>query len=270
MVATAMPIKVGRIKLRLRPSPFVKPDAFSQTLHLENGSISILARRGDLAVSARLWVDSAAGVRPHTSSAAVVFVELNASAPVAASVALDLWRGVGVRNATVNFTGSCYSTCTKWQLIDGDTIASRASLRRGEAAAWAVRNTRSFYRRTLDDHMLGALANSTIDPLLHRTSGALVTLEPQDDGSKQQQQQRQRRWRWRRQREQQRRQPSQMGAFRVHAHLASSTLVVLLVLLLARRDALERRQHTRGLCAALASRVWRRPHGGAISGGARG
>ena len=166
----AMPIKVGRIKLRLRPSPFVKPDAFSQTLHLENGSISIFARRGDLAVSARLWVDSAAGVRPHTSSAAVVFVELNASAPVAASVALDLWRGVGVRNATVNFTGSCYSTCTKWQLIDGDTIASPASLLRGEVAAWAVRNTRSFYRRTLDDHMLGALANSTIDPLLHRTS----------------------------------------------------------------------------------------------------
>ena len=64
----AMPLKVGRLKLHLAPSPFVRPDSFAQRLHLENGTIDVAARRGNLSVSTRLWVDSAAGIGNSSGS----------------------------------------------------------------------------------------------------------------------------------------------------------------------------------------------------------
>ena len=50
----AMPIKVGRLKLLVHPSPFLRPDSFTQKLHIENGTIEISARRGNLSAHACL------------------------------------------------------------------------------------------------------------------------------------------------------------------------------------------------------------------------
>ena len=118
MSSLAMPIKVGRIKMMLQPSPFARVETFAQVLHLENGTLGIPARgSNNQVVQARLWVDAFAGVGQHADTAAVLHMQLNSSAPVSVSVVTDLWRGTGVRNSTKNFTGSCYSTCSDWQLL---------------------------------------------------------------------------------------------------------------------------------------------------------
>jgi len=174
----AMSYKLGRIRLQFRPSPFLRPAAFTQILHLENATIEVSARRGQLAVHALLWVDSEAGVGKHAGAATALHVEVNASVPINLSVVPDLWRGTGEHNVSAKFTGN-YGHCGSWQLLDGDTVAPPSALQPGELAAWSLSNTRSIYTETLEDHLLGTVANSTADPLLHRTSGALVRLSPQ-------------------------------------------------------------------------------------------
>ena len=177
MSSLAMPIKVGRIKMMLQPSPFARVETFAQVLHLENGTLGITARgSNNQVVQARLWVDAFAGVGQHADTAAVLHMQLNSSAPVSVSVVTDLWRGAGVRNSTKNFTGSCYSTCSDWQLLDGDTVTPPSDLRRDEVASWHIRNTMSIVNSTLRAQHLDELVSSRPDPLLHRTTGALVTL----------------------------------------------------------------------------------------------
>ena len=51
-------LKLGRVRVKLTPNPFVKGMPFRQELGLRQGEIVITAGQGDKAVTLRVWVDA--------------------------------------------------------------------------------------------------------------------------------------------------------------------------------------------------------------------
>jgi hypothetical protein len=139
---------------------------FAQTLDVEKGLVTITANNSGLTVSVAVWIDSERNV---------VHTEVNTSSPVKTSVELDLWRYNGTR--TSKDTGA-RGTCGDTQNMFADTVVPSSSLHAGEEAAWYHRNTESMYKQTMRDQSLGALANSSTDPLMQLTTGGLVMVLP--------------------------------------------------------------------------------------------
>src|SRR5215469_18925646 len=72
-------VKLGRVRVQLSPNPFVGTTNFTQTLHLENGSMEIKSGENSL----RIWVDA---------NHPVILVEANLETPTEFQARLELWR----------------------------------------------------------------------------------------------------------------------------------------------------------------------------------
>ena len=75
-------VKLGRVNIKLSPNPF-SGTTFSQQLHLQDGSILISAKNGELNTRVKLWVDV---YRP------VIHVEINSDQPINAEADYESWR----------------------------------------------------------------------------------------------------------------------------------------------------------------------------------
>lgn len=83
-------VKLARLRLTMTPNPLVR--AFRQELDVATNSIRISGSSEDgVAVSVRIWVDP---------SEPVVRMEGRASQPIAATVAVEIWRGEGQFDGT--------------------------------------------------------------------------------------------------------------------------------------------------------------------------
>src|SRR5229473_143530 len=51
-------LKLGRVRVKLLPNPFVPGQPFSQTLKLSTGEIEIVAGKSDSGMKISLWVDA--------------------------------------------------------------------------------------------------------------------------------------------------------------------------------------------------------------------
>ena len=76
-------IKVGRIRVSLKPNPFIGEENFAQMLRLKDGSFEVSAGSGERKSTILLWVDAK---RP------VIHVEANCSSPVSMSASMESWR----------------------------------------------------------------------------------------------------------------------------------------------------------------------------------
>lgn len=76
-------LKLGRLRVRLKPNPFATNATFRQELNLRQGSVEISAKRGDLDVKIEVWADV---FHP------VVHVDVNASQPVRVTASYESWR----------------------------------------------------------------------------------------------------------------------------------------------------------------------------------
>lgn len=76
-------IKVGRIRVSLRPNPFAGNEGFCQMLRLQDGSFEVSAGRGEKKSTLLLWVDAN---RP------VIQVEAKCASPVAMEISMESWR----------------------------------------------------------------------------------------------------------------------------------------------------------------------------------
>jgi hypothetical protein len=76
-------VKLGRVRVKLSPNPFVEGVRFRQTLKLRQGEIQIVAGPDESAIVLRVWVDAN---RP------VIHVEATGENPFEVQVALELWR----------------------------------------------------------------------------------------------------------------------------------------------------------------------------------
>ena len=155
------PVKLGRVRVRLSPNPFVGAADFTQSLHLEDATIEIKSGKNVL----RIWVDA---------NHPVLHVAAQMDAPTTMRASVELWRtkthpydepspdkgglfGLGNHAIPLDF--------------EADTVLPAGLAQ----VTWLHFNKASIYPIVLQQEHLDSLAHKYADPLLHRCFGAALT-----------------------------------------------------------------------------------------------
>jgi len=156
-------LKLGRVRVRLSPNPFMAGAPFEQKLELSTGEMTIKAGRGDGAATLRIWSDA-----NHPT----VRVVIDANSPIEVRVDLENWRKqrrqLGKREMVSAY--GLHGDGAPPVFVEPDTIVPNA----GDRIVWYHRNERSIWRDNLDLQSLGEFASRARDPLLHRTFGGAI------------------------------------------------------------------------------------------------
>lgn len=149
-------VKLGRVRIKLAPSPFAGGLNFSQILAMEKGAIEI---KSDTA-SLRVWADA---------NHPVLHIEAHAEHPVSLNAVLELWRTNSVpaskspqRGGMFEFGGHAIPMD-----FEADTILGGSN-----RVTWCHFNSNSIYPLVLKQEHLESLLTKDPDPLLHRCFGA--------------------------------------------------------------------------------------------------
>jgi alpha-L-fucosidase 2 len=153
-------VKLGRIRIRLTPNPFVGKDDFTEVLHLEDASIEIRAGSN----TARIWIDA-----NHPA----IHVEAQTAQPAVLQVSLETWRrSQPVKDALAEKAGMMELASDDYPVqFEADTILPAGK----NSIAWYHFNAKSIYPTVLKQEHLTALIEKYPDPLLHRCFGASIT-----------------------------------------------------------------------------------------------
>jgi alpha-L-fucosidase 2 len=153
-------VKLGRVRIRLTPNPFVGSGDFTEVLRLEDGSIEIRAGSN----TARIWVDA-----NHPA----IHVEAHTEHPAVAQVFLETWRkNQSLQEASAEKAGMFELGSDDYPVgFEADTILPAAK----HSIAWYHFNEKSIYPTVLEQEHLSSLIGKYPDPLLHRCFGALIT-----------------------------------------------------------------------------------------------
>jgi hypothetical protein len=155
-------VKLGRVRVRLTPNPFVAGVPFFQTLRLREGEVEIRAVRGDDTVDVAVWVDAN---RP------VVHVEAASRRAFAMEARLELWRTAerpieGPETfSAFGLAGAPYPV-----LVYPDTVLPA----RADRLRWYHRNATSIWEDSLKRQGMGEWVPHGHDPLLSRTYGGAI------------------------------------------------------------------------------------------------
>jgi len=155
-------VKLGRMRVKLSPNPFVEGVRFRQTLKLRQGEIQIVAGPEESAAVIRVWVDAN---RP------VIRVEATGEKLFEVQVALELWRNEPreLKGAEIH---SAYGLAGGPDpiVVEPDTVVSGQN----DRIVWYHRNETSIWEMTLKHQGLSGFTAGATDPLLHRTFGGCI------------------------------------------------------------------------------------------------
>jgi len=155
-------LKLGRVRVSLRPNPFVLHTAFRQELDLATGSIRIRSSGPHGGVALRIWVDA-----NHPAA----WIEIDSQYPIDASVFLETWRNrERTREAAEAHCPAGLLSADERETVYPDIVIPAND----DALLWCHRNASSCWRATLDHQDLAVAAAYGSDPLLRRTFGALM------------------------------------------------------------------------------------------------
>jgi hypothetical protein len=157
-------LKLGRVRVRLSPNPFVRGAPFIQTLQLRRGRIEIAAGPPGDRVRLGVFVDA---------RAPVVHVVGDSDRPRTVQVSLDTWR-TGKRVLTGDDLQSTWTMQNAPPGVDvwesGDTVDADPA----GAVTWYHRNQYSIVPLSLEHQGLASFASLVKDPLLNRTFGGRI------------------------------------------------------------------------------------------------
>lgn len=152
-------IKLGRLRLTLKPGLLASGAKFEQKLSLEDASVII----SNDTVAVRLWIDA------HWPR---LVIEVSSTQPCDARLSVDPWRterrtmdakesrgAYGLDGGPVPF------------VVEPDTVVRKEP----GAVIWYHRNESSIWGLTLDQQGLGDFKTRSADPLLYRTFGGCIT-----------------------------------------------------------------------------------------------
>ena len=158
-------LKVGRVRVRLEPSPFTEDTRFTQTLNLADGCIDIDAKSASGSVKVRLWVDA---------NEPVIRINVSSNRNFSLFVGND-----GMRREKVWLDRKNFERGDTFRGLAGAPfeVSEEADivLQAPEAVVWAHHNERSFYEEALRRQNVGALVGKYEDPYLGRTFGAAIS-----------------------------------------------------------------------------------------------
>jgi alpha-L-fucosidase 2 len=161
-------LKIGRVRLRLRPQPFLTSSMFSQKLRLRKAEIEIGFGELNDRTTIRIWVDA------HHP---VVHVLVASSAPREVEASIELWRTEPYELPTlevsdVHFDHGIPDHKHFPTLVEPDTLLTDQKDRIG----WFHHNIKSV-GPALSAELQDMEGFRQEDPLLHRTFGAVITAE---------------------------------------------------------------------------------------------
>lgn len=153
-------VKLGRIRLRLSPSPFVSA-SFTQTLHLDDASIEIRSGTNILHV----WVDA---------NHPVLHVNGHLDEPASLRASVELWRDQSRPYDEVSPEKGGLFGLGKHAIalsFGADSVFPAD----GAQVSWVHFNDASIFPIVLRQQHLESLSAKYPDPLLHRAFGAALT-----------------------------------------------------------------------------------------------
>jgi pimeloyl-ACP methyl ester carboxylesterase len=161
-------LKLGKVRVTLTPNPLEKGSTFSQTLDVERGEVIVCFKSAEQELNLRFAVDA---------NHPVVAVDIESAQPVAATVSLEHWRtkrrelkGQEAHSAYGLLPAGGEKIAVKPVIVEPDTILTG----RKDRVVCYHRNERSKWKANLELQALGDLAAKQVDPLFHRTFGALI------------------------------------------------------------------------------------------------
>ena len=145
-------LKLGRVRLRLRPNPFAG-GTFRQQLTLSTGDVTLTGTAGGRTARVHVWVDV---FRP------VVHVAVSSSAPLAATATYESWRFADHRTQGKENNANSYKFSPQ-----GEVITRRDSLAfRGQGVEFFHRNQPStVFDATVRQQQLEAVKAQLYNPL---------------------------------------------------------------------------------------------------------
>ncbi len=157
-------LKLGRIRVRLTPSPFAGDAPFAQTLCLAEGAVQVTGGAPGAEATLEVFVDSE---QPQ------VRVLGWSARPVAVSVDLEIWRRArrvlrGEELASSWTMRDAPESIEVWE--SADVVCDAPG-----ALEWYHRNEHSIVPLTLAHQGLEPVQDAARDPLLHRTFGGSVS-----------------------------------------------------------------------------------------------
>lgn len=169
-------LKLGRVRLRWDPNPFVQAESFRQELNLGHGAIGIVAEdTKGLLLRVEVWVEVA---RP------VIHIEAQSRAPRKLLVQYESWRTVPFEvpqgrwrhgsMSTIGYPGKVIIEPDEIAFVDGSVRFVHQN-----------RNDRLIFDKLLDQQGLGAVVEKLWNPQRNLTFGGLLTgeeLEPDGEG----------------------------------------------------------------------------------------
>ena len=150
-------LKLGRVRVKLTPNPFVSPDAFTQTLRLESGEVQLRSGKN----IAHIWVDA---------NNPAVHLEVQSEQPVQLEARSELWR---TNTYHLNQGAVSQAGFFEWGNnpngldFDADKILPAQT----SQVTWCHFNSRSIYPLVFEREHLEPLLQKYPDPLLHRCFG---------------------------------------------------------------------------------------------------
>ena len=158
-------LKVGRVRIALTPSPFVKGQPFRQELKLREGMIEIQSTISNQTSKILVWVDAN---RP------VIHVESEGPQPHGVTAKIEVWR-TEKRPFQEAEWGSC------WHMHDGANqpgvqcfVTPDTVVESSPRVVWFHRNEYSVWPIGMKLQGLESVMGRLQDPLLHRTFGAAL------------------------------------------------------------------------------------------------
>lgn len=153
-------LKLGRIRVKLCPNPFIEGGCFSQELKLVDGAVEINA--GEANVKIKIWVDA-------NNPAAYVCIQSQTA--LEAQVFLELWRkGERILDGQELHSSYTMYDCPEPVVEYSDTILEGQA----DSIAWYHRNEHSIWPVTMKLQGLEEYMAQSRDPLLHRTFGGII------------------------------------------------------------------------------------------------
>jgi len=159
-------LKLGRVRFKISPDPFLRSKVFRQTLRLRDGSVEIRYGEGDELVQARVWVDAHHPVI-HILADGRNALDVNAS--------IELWRSEPYELPTIEVSDVHYDHDVPGNkhfptVVEPDTVLTSQAGRIG----WYHRNKKSV-GPALSADLQDMQGFEQADPILHRTFGAVIT-----------------------------------------------------------------------------------------------
>lgn len=151
-------LKLGRVRVKLSPNPFVEAKDFLQRLQLSNGEIEV----GAGGCQIRVWVDA---FEP------VVRLEVQCEQGVEVEVSLEVWRDQE-RQLQGEELHSAYGLCQAPfpVMVSPDAVVPAMV----DRIVWFHRNESSVWPQVMETQGLAEWAGEEEDPLIYRTFGGLI------------------------------------------------------------------------------------------------